>query len=278
MSVKSFISNHIIPFKIIAAVIAFALIALLLLGANDLLGNPISYSLAKSKAEKYISEKYDGYVLESVGYSFKFKNYFAHAVLPGSEDCYFTVYCNMYGEPRGDNYESLVQNRGNVRMRLDMSYRELADSVLESPSFPYSSNIASGSLIFEGDEDYTKEDGHGFAIPRSILVPDALYDIAELGAQAGLLTVYVDTEELTDEYAAEVLLEINSVMEKGGVPFYAIDLRLESSAREYYSINNFSRSDIHEDGLIERVRENNQKTEARYAELDAELNAGLKPV
>lgn len=278
MSVKSFVSNHLIPFKIIAAVIAFAMIVLLLFGANDLLGNPISYSIAKNNAEKYISEKYDGYVLESVNYSFKFKDYLAHVAKPDSEDCYFTVFYNMYGEFRGDNYESLVQNRGNVRTRLEMSYRELADSVLESPSFPYSSEIAFGSLIFEGDEDKDSLSIHGFAIPKSILVPDALYDIAELGAQAGLLTVYVNTDTLTHEYAAEILLEINSVMEKGGVPFYAIDLRLESSAREYYSIDNFSRSDIHEDGLIERVKENNQKTEARYAELDAELNAGLKPV
>lgn len=272
MSVKSFVSNHLLPFRIIAAVIAFAMIAFLLWGANDLLGNPVSYSVAKNNAQKYIEEKYadEGYVLEDVNYSFKFKDYLARVAKPNSEDCYFTVFYNMYGAFRGDNYESLVQNGENVRSRLDMRYRELADSVLESPAYPYSDNIAFGSLIFEYAEDYAKESGHGFAIPKSILVPDALYDIAELGAQAGLLTIYVDTEKLTHEYAAEILLEINSLMERGGVPFYAIDLTLKSSAREYYSLENVRRSDIYEDGLIERVKAYYQKTAEHYAELEAE--------
>lgn len=272
MSVKSFVSNRPLPFRIIAAVIAFAMIAFLLWGANDLLGNPVSYSVVKNNAQKYIAEKYagEGYVLESVAYSFKFKDYLAHVAKPDSEDCHFAVFYNMYGAFRGDNYESLVQNGENVRDRLEMRYRELADSVLESPAYPYSENSAYGSLIFEGDEDYTKEDGHGFAIPRSILVPDALYDIAELGAQAGLLTVYVNTDTLTHEYAAEILLEINSLMAQGGVPFYAIDLTLKSSDREYYSLENVRRSDIYEDGLVERVKAYYQKTEEHYAELEAE--------
>ena len=51
--------------------------------------------------------------------------------------------------------------------------------------------------------------------------------------------------------AGPVLLEIDSLMEQGGAAFYSIDLRLNS-----FSLDNFSRGDIHEDGLIERVRAN----------------------
>ena len=255
MSVKSFISRYLTVFRIIAAIIAFALIGVLLWGANDLLGNPISYSIAKKNAQKYIAEKYaaDGYVLEGVSYSFKFKDYLAHVAKNNSEDCRFTVFFGMDGSFRGDNYESLVQNGSNIRRRLDMSYRELVDSVLESPAYPYSTNIAYGSLIFEGDEDKRKEKGHDFALPDSILVPDALYNITELGGKAGLLTIYVSTEKAaTPENAADILLEIKTLMEQAGVMFYAIDLTLQSSGGDYI-IENFHRSDIYEDGLAERI-------------------------
>lgn len=269
MKVKLFISKHLIPFKIIAAVIAFAMIAGLLWFANDLLGNPVSYSLAKNSAEKYVAENYadDGYAVEGVGYSFKFGWYIAHVARPGSEDSRFSVIIGSNGDIGWDNYESLVLKGGNIRGRMDMSYRELADSVFESSAYPYSSDITFGELIFKGDEE--KEMIHDFGLSTDILVPDALFDITELGAKGGLLTIYVDVEEATPEKAAEILLEINSLMERGGVPFYAIDLRLESPDGEYYSLDNFHRSDIYEDGLVERVKDNHQKTEAYYAELDS---------
>lgn len=270
MKVKLFISKHLIPFKIIAAVIAFAMIAGLLWFANGLLGNPVSYSLAKNSAEKYVAENYaaDGYAVEGVGYSFKFGWYMAHVAKPGSEDCRFAVTIGSNGDIGWDNYESLVLKGGNVRTRMDMSYRELADSVFESSAYPYSDEIAFGELIFERDDGKTEE--HDFGLSTDILVPDALYDIAELGAKGGLLIVYVDTEQTTPEKAAEILLEINALMEQGGVPFYAIDLTLKTSDGEYYSLENFHRSDIYEDGLVERVMNNRQKTEERWAELEAE--------
>ena len=276
MNVKAAISKRLLPLRIIAAVIAFAIIAMLLLGANDLLGNPVSYSIVKSNAEKYVAENYadEGYVLEDIGYSFKFKIYYAYIAKPGSEDCRFTADFSPLGKFGWDDHESRVLNGGNVRSRLCTRYRELADSVLESPAYPYSSHVAFGDLIFE-DDDYNG--GYDFGLPPSCLVPDALYDIAELGEKAGLLTIYVETEEITPEHAAEVLLEINSLMEQGGVPFYAIDLTLETprkayqknyADREYYSLLNFHRSDIYEDGLVERVKDNRQKTEEYWAELD----------
>ena len=54
MSVKSFISRYLTVFRIIAAIIAFALIGVLLWGANDLLGNPISYSIAKKDRKSVV--------------------------------------------------------------------------------------------------------------------------------------------------------------------------------------------------------------------------------
>lgn len=257
MTARTFINDHRKPLRVIAAVIAFAMIAVLLEFANELLGNPISYLIAKNNAKKYIEEKYsgEGYIIEGVDYSFKFKDYFARAAKPGSEDCYFTVFYNMFGDFRGDNYESLVKNGENVERRLEMSYRELADTVLESPANPYKADraIQFGELVFESDPE--KPSRHDFGLSRDILVPDKTYDIAQLGAEGGLIVFYVDVQgEATPEKAAEVLLKVNELFERGGVPFYAIDLTLESPSGNYY-LEDFRRSDIYEDGLAERVRQ-----------------------
>ncbi len=266
MNVKAIFLKRPLPLRIIAAVIAFAMIGCLLWGANDLLGNPISYHLVKSSAERYVAENYadEGYVLEGVSYGFKFSSYYAYIAKPNSEDCRFTAHYGQFGEFGWDDYESRVLNGGNVRSRLDMRYRELVDSVLESPSNPYQSDIDFGELIFERDDD----EHFGFGLPDSVLVPDGIFDIAKLGEEAGLLTIYVDTEEVTPENAADILLEINSLMERGGAPFYAIDLTLRTPEpnygyRAYYVLEKFRRSDIYEDGLVERVKDCHQKTEER---------------
>lgn len=268
MKIKVYVSKHGKVLRIIAAVIAFAMIGALLLFANSLLGNPVSYLIVKNNAQKYLAEKYDGYVPEGIDYSFKFGDYLAHASIPGSEDSHFVVYYGMDGSFRGDDYESNITNRGNVRRRLDMSYRELVDSVLDSAANPYSMRIDFGELIFEGDEDSSKERGHGFFIPLNILEPDELYNIAELGEKAGLLNIYVETEnEANAETAAELLLGINSLMDKGGATFHAIDLVVESPSGDYY-VDNFLRSDIYEDGLAERVGKIGMTTEEYNAAHD----------
>lgn len=84
------------------------------------------------------------------------------------------------------------------------------------------------------------------------------------------MVIYVETELLTPEFAAEVLVKIDELMEQGGVPFYAISLTLETPKHEYYSIENFRRADIRGDGLVERINENRQKTQDYYDKIDKE--------
>lgn len=252
--VYSVLSKHLKLYRIIAAVIAFAMIAWLLWFAVSLFGNPFSYFIAKKHAEKYIAEKYasEGYVLESFTTVFKSDEYFAEVAKPGSEDCRFTVIYDRDGKLRFDAYDGFILSGLNVIARLSMRYSELVDSVLESPIFPYSTELTHGTLAFEGNPRYEQ------TLPKSILVPDGIYDIRELGEQAGYLTIYIDTKEITPEYTAEVLLEIDSFMKRGGVPYYAINLTLKDYSLETYDkmgygLDYFRRSDIYEDGLLERV-------------------------
>ncbi len=260
-NIRSTVSRRPTALRVIAAVIAFAIIVWLLSAANDLLGNPISYYLAKTNSEKYVAEKYgdEGYVVNGIGYSFKFKIYLALAEKPGSEDCRFTVYCGADGKPDGDNYDIYVAGGENTRGRIEENYRKLADGIFESPAFTYSSETCYGTIVFKGDTE--KEDEYDFGLSRDILKPDADYDVRELGRQAGLLTVYIDTEDLTAEFAAEALLRIKALANLGMVPFYAVELTLENSAHEYYPVGVFRSTDIYEEGLVERVKTSHQKKE-----------------
>lgn len=244
MKIKELFFKHLKLFRIIAAVIAFAMIAGVLLFANALVGNPVSYFMVKSKAEKYVAANYadKGYYLESVNYSFKNGEYYAHVAKPGSEDCYFSLNYWFDGRMTRDYYESSVLGGSNTRRRLDMRYRELVKSVAESPSFPYGSDIAYGTLIF-GDREL-EQFNDNFGLREDDLVPDGIYDIAKLGEQAGMLTIYV-SGLTSEERVANILLDIKSLMEQGGVPFHAIGLN-----SRYFILS----EDIYEDGLVERVK------------------------
>lgn len=271
MKIKAFVSGHLKLFKIISAVIAFAMIAGLVLFASSLLGNPFSYYKVKNHAQKYVAENYaaEGYVLDSVAYIFKNGDYIAHVEKPGSLDYRFTLIYGNNGKLRFDSNDNSTSIDLNVYSRIDASYRELVKTVVESTAYPYSSDIAHGSIAVEGFRSK-----HEKALPRSVLVPDALFDIRRFGEEAGYLTIYVDTKELTAENAAEILLTIDSLMEQGGVPFYAIDLVLEDRDLEprdrYLSIYEFPRSEIYEDGLVERVKLCIEKTTQNMAKLEAE--------
>ncbi|MDE7361239.1 MAG: hypothetical protein K2N38_04840 [Oscillospiraceae bacterium] len=253
------------PLRVIAAVVAFAMIAGLLLFADSLLGNPVSYFIVKSNAKKYVAENHpgEGYVLESVNYSFKDGTYLAHFSTPDVEYSHFSVNYDRTGKMRYDYYTRLITDGGNIRTELEMEYRRLVDSALERPDFPYDSDMAYGTLIFEGDSRYD------FGIPNSALAPDSTRDITELGRQAGVLNIYILSDDLSAAHAAEVLLEIKEFTEGTGVPFHAVELTLESSDGGYYNLSHILSDDIGGDGLVELVEENHRKTEEYYAELDA---------
>ena len=72
--------------KIIALIIAVALIIGICWAANGLNGNPISNWLAKRGANNYLKEHFPNtdYYIEDLGFSFKFTGYLHTAVSSGS--------------------------------------------------------------------------------------------------------------------------------------------------------------------------------------------------
>lgn len=270
MKIKVFFNAHIKVFKVIAAVVAFAMTAGLLWFANGLLGNPVSYLIVKNNAKKYVAENYaeDGYELTKVTYNFKSGAYIASVEKPDSEDCIFGLSYAMSGELKYDAYQTRVVDGLNTRNRLYRNYFNLIETTTDTHVLPYSCD---GQLIFKFDGyDYLNEPLE-FGLSKDILVPDAQYDINMLGEQAGLLNVLAVEEVLTPEKAAEILLEMDSFMEQNGVRFHSISINIlspDENSEEYYLIEFFPRSEIHSDDLVELVKQNHQKTEEFYANLN----------
>lgn len=266
MKLKAFFNSHLTVFRVIAAVIAFALTAGLLWFANGLIGNPVSYFIAKNNAKKYVAENYadKGYVLKDIGYNFKTAEYYANVEKPGSVDCTFGLSYTMGGKLRFDTYQRSVEEGYNTRYRLNRSYWELVNNTTDTPSFSY---LCNGGLIFT-DDSYFGET-IPFGLSKELLIPDAQYSLNELAAKAGHLEVSAIDDAPSAQRAAEMLREIDGFMERSSVYFRAISLSVDTPGvgSDSYSIRYFLREDIHADNLVELVEDNHQQTEEFFANL-----------
>lgn len=268
--------------KILALVVALALLITLAWFANALLGNPISKALAERTVEAHLTQTYGDtdFYCQKLAYSFKTGDYYAHIRSESSIDTRFTLYVDLLGRLRLDTYDDVLS--GSVTAsRLDDEYRALTDTVFDSSAFPYGTNIGYGILEIHHKAEledpnvsiYVPE----YAIFQQDLIIDHIYDIRELGAQAGRINIYVDSETVTPELAAEMMLNIRAIFDQAGVPFRAMDFVLQLPLPEEgprddleVRVENFAYEDIHAEGMVDRVIANDAETRACYAELDKE--------
>lgn len=275
--------------KLLALAGALFLIVLLGWTANGLIGNPISRYLADKNARKYLEKHFPNtdYYIEDTSYSFKEGAYIADVKAPGSMDRYFSITMDMAGRYRWDSYEN-VEDGFHTFLRLDEEYRKLTDSVLESPSFPWHGDIMYGTLEIYAKEDRLseEEDEHGadkdddfpdYALAQEELEPDKLYDIRQLGAQAGHLMIYIEGDAITAEKAAEAILGVKHSMDDAGVPFYAMEFHLreplsENGTREEKSIDvlEILYQDMEEGSILQQVRQADKAAKERYAREEKE--------
>ena len=270
-------------FRIIGIVLLIALIAALIWFGNIMMGNPVSHALASKAAKAFLSDRFSGtdYQMERITYSFKDGRYHAFMVSPTSIDGDFSVCFSMMGEYCYDTYDS-VQDGWNTAQRLNSEYRKLTDTILNDPALPYD-NTQVYSIMFGELEIYPKEfidDPNVHDIPDYSLVQDDLelnkiYDIKELGAQAGHLILYVDNEVISVEETARIMLDFRSMFDEADIPFYAMDFVLRhprtedgQSDDEEIRINDFLYQDIYEEGLTNRIKIAIAETAAYYDMLD----------
>lgn len=272
--------KHMKILKITALIVALVLIIGIAWFANALLGNPVSKMLATNTAKNHLAETYAGtdYYIDRIGYSFKTADYYAHIKSPSSVDTEFTLYISMLGKLRLDTYDDVL-NGFNTARRIEQEYRELTDTLFENPSFPYTCDIGFGTLEIYPEEaihNPNVDDIPSYAINQNELEIDKIYDIQELGRQAGHLIIYTENDTVTIEKAAEIMLDIKSLFDDAGIPFYAMDFTLqypkpEEGKRPEYevSVADFPYDEIYEDGMVDRVREADRALKEYYEEQDA---------
>ena len=266
--------------KIAAFVFAIALIVGVCVFANALVGNPISKAVATNTAEKHLEENYadKDFEIERVTFSFKDGYYHAFIYSPSSIDSDFTILVDMWGKLRYDTYEDRVLSGGNTADRISRDYRAVVDKVLDSQAFPYNEHIGYGDFDF-----YPRVHLEEYSVPEYALITedltlDAFYDVNELGAKHGKLTIYIDDDTVSYERLSEILLDIRRIFDDSGVKFYVIDCVLEYQKNEDSSkkqegrveVREFLYADIYEEGMVERVKASDEAAKAYYAEQDAE--------
>lgn len=265
-------------FKIAAFLVAITLIAGLCWFANGLVGNPISKILAANTAKQYLRKHHPDtdYQLDAVTFNFKFVCYNAYFSSPSSPDSSFTLLLGMDGRIVQDDYEAHVTNRENTARRLESEYRAAVGKVLDNPAFPYDCHIGYGELQFIPEEYKNESDVPSYALITNDLELDGIYDINELGAKAGALTIYIYDDTVSVERLAEIILDIKAMLDDSGVSFYVMDCVLEYPKPESgpwkegrVEVMEFLYSDIYEKGMVERVQASNDAAKDYYDEMDA---------
>ena len=271
--------------KIIALVVAIALIVGVCVFANALVGNPISKWVATNTAEKHLEDEYNekDFEVERVTFSFKDGYYHAFIQSPSSIDSSFTVDIDMWGNLKYDHYEDRVLIGWNTADRIDRDYREKVDAILDSQTFPYDEHIGYGDIAFIEREFLNNPDVPEYAIVTEELTIDAFYDVNELGSKAGKLTIYLDDDTVSHERLAELILDTRKIFDNAGVKFYCLDFVLEypkqvdSGKKEgRVEVRNFLYTDIYEEGMLERVKASNDAANAYYQEQDMEKQKQIK--
>ncbi len=266
--------------RILKAFILLLVILLVAFGcflANAFFGNPISKALATRTAEEYLKTNYadTDYVLKGVSFNFKDGTYFAHFNSPANIDGDFTLDISMLGKPLRDDYDYRVTQHGNIALRLFFEYREKVDAVLESDTYPYTLSFGYGDLEFDREVGKPQIEG---AMTRAELVNNTEYDVCLLGAKNGELVLYVDTDEVTNEKASEILLTTKRLLDDAGISFYSVHLVLQyppydpevAYQRPEGSVDllDFLSDDIYEEGMLTRVKKCAEETQKYYDEQD----------
>lgn len=249
---------------------------------NAFFGNPVSYLLASRTAQTHLVKTYPGtdYYIDRIAYSFKDSDYHAFVKSPSSIDTHFSLAISKLGKLEQDTYSSVL-NGFNTARRLSEEYRALTDPVFQDPTFPYNCFISYAELEIHPDEAFRDRfiwniPIPSYAINQKELVVDKLYDSSELGKRAGHLYIHIDSDVVTVERAAEIMLDIKAQFDRANVPFKAMDFTLQypfpdqgSRPEGWVTVSQFLYDDIYADGMTIRVDRAHKKATAYYEKMDA---------
>ena len=217
--------------------VCLAVVTLAAVG-NELFGNPISKHQAEEAILDYLEQTYPGrdFVLTEVRHDSKTGDYKGTVQSPSSIDTHFTVAVTD-GAVRFDTYDSNVLGKFNTFQRLEAQYRDLAEPVLKLLQLDYTDREAGVSPL-KTLRSFLDLSLANPPLAMEDLELDREYDITALGAQAGVLAVRAEVAEATEDAAWQILTDVRAVMDKGGVPFRAVDLSLSTPDGQHLRMEN----------------------------------------
>ncbi len=229
-------------------------------GSNVLVGNPISRLIATNKAQDYLFENHEetDFYIDLVDYVSDSNSYVVYYKSEINIDFHFEREYSMTGKLISDNYSN-VEKKITVYDRINEEYAKYVNKSFETTSLYKEDNIMSGELL---TNDYSSEQiyiDNIFGLLYSDLIYNYNYDMNELGKNYGLLTVEIESDDISSKKISEYLVQIKKELD---VNFNSINLTLtDSTSNLSTSVMYFKYSDIYEENLETRVVSNIEKCE-----------------
>jgi hypothetical protein len=232
--------------KILAGVVAAALIGGILFVTNAFVGNPIAASFADKAIKQYAEKNYSSLELEigKASYNFKDNSYIAMAKSPKSIDTKFAVYYRN-GEVLRDDYNSYVLSMFNTLQRFSDEYSSAAKALV-SKELGFENNTT--MVMYNKDEYESAVDNLELDMKFDKTLP--------IDAE---VTLRLDLIDSSIENIAKVLTDAHKVFSDNGCNFSKYGLYAENDGM-LVMINNVTPADI-ESGELANLLEKAKKSE-----------------
>lgn len=264
--------------KILSGTLALIAAAAVFLLCDTFLGNPIACAAVRNHSRGYLAQQYPALELtvSDPRYDWYSGGYYDVAVTsPNSRDTHFYLHYDRLGRLTWDGYEDLVASGENTFARIYQEYstgtqevqRSLQDKLPVSVSFTLASDWPS---IYDG---YNYPFYPEQRIIISELIPDREYDIAELAAQYGNISLWGQTEEVSDAEICRLLRTLKEELEKAGITVSTVGVDIYDRDGNAMGIASFPYDAIGSEDFETKVHEARIAWDVFQAEFDAAVAA-----
>lgn len=216
--------NKSIVLRIIAGLVAVALIVGVLFITNSFVGNPISAAIAGKQIKEYVRENYSFLDLEipKASYNFKNNSYGTRVKSKTNIDIHFYISCkgrnNMY-----DTYESDVLSGQNTLHRFAQEYAALVTSILERK---LDVEVENANIMYY-DKGFLEYRGNN---PK----PGAEFNKDILPESE--LSLRLNLSDTSSEVLADMFIKVHKLMKDNGFKFEKYSISSEND-QKYINVN-----------------------------------------
>ena len=262
--------------KILSGLLALVTAVLVFLLCDTFLGNPIAYTAARNHSRDYLLQQYPDMELtvSDPYYDWYSGGHYEVAVTsPDSQDTHFYLHYDRLGRLTWDGYEDQVASGKNTFSRLDWEYTQLMmdpqnslqDQLGVSVSFSLSSDWPS---IYD-DFDYPFHPENRIII--SDLIPDGDYDIRDLAAQYGNISLWGQLSEVSEAEICRLLLELKETLDAQGIVVATVDVDVFDYDHNAIRIASFPYEAIGAEDFAAKIHEAHVSWDAFQTEYDAAI-------